>query len=432
MSKDDKNDGTDTGTEDEALPDFIETEDADGAEAEESTEAEAEESAEAEAEESAEAEAEESAEAEAEESAEAEPEPEPEPEPEVEAKPEPEAATRSEEAAPVVQRVSRLKGRLKDHGEPVVWIAPHSEGLFEGDPVDEKEIEKWEPEEPYGGSGPNKVAMMALGVAVVGILGHFLLIGASESRSQELKAFIDGNIVEYKTAEVLRLKKQWRDEDRRARNIYGDVTLTYFPADTKVKVTQVTLFQEGESWRKEQADSKEVGRKDMPNDTAKLTEGQTIERLPLLNLPIFEAEKGEDGSVNKVYNYEYELEFTREGYHPQKKTWRKDNWQRVGPGNRIIDWSGLDLVPKPETIKENFANAMGDIHCLMKLHELPTLQAASSHENFEMLLLRNRIKTLEDFQAAQEVLTRGEHAEWWKTKQDEIAKRDCGPSGEKK
>ena len=314
----------------------------------------------------------------------------------------------------------------------MVWISPHADGLFEGDPVDQAEVDRWEPEEPYGGRGHNKIALVVMAVAVVGILGHFLLIGASESRSQEIQAFIDGNIVEYKTAEVLRLKKQWRDEDRRARNIYGDVTLTYFPADAKVSVTQITSFQDGESWRKEQADRKEVGRKDMPNDTAKLTEGQTIERLPLLNLPIFEAEKGEDGSVNKAYLYEYEIEFTREGYYPQKKTWREENWQRVGPGNRIIDWSGLDLVPKPETIKENFAEAMGDIHCLMKLHELPTLQAASSHENFEMLLMRNRIKTAEDFQSYQEVLTRGEHAEWWKTKQEEIAKRDCGPAGEKK
>jgi len=313
-----------------------------------------------------------------------------------------------------------------------VWIEPNENGIFQAEPVDEKELEDWVPEESYGGTGHNKIALAVMSVAVVAILGHFLLIAASESRSQEVQAFADGSIVQFKTAEILRLKKQWRDEDVRARNIYGDVTLTYFPADSQVKVTQVTRFQEGNSWRKELADQKEVGRKDMPNDTAKLTEGQTIERLPLLNLPIFEADKGEDGSVNKVYMYEYELEFSREGYHPQKKTWHKDTWQRVGPGNRIIDWSGLDLVPKPETIKENFAKAMGDVHCLMKIHEIPTLQAASSHESFEMLLIRNRIKTLENFQAAQEVLTRGEHTEWWKTKQDEIAKRDCGPAAEKK
>ncbi|MGB0588467.1 MAG: hypothetical protein ACPGU1_02195 [Myxococcota bacterium] len=400
MSTDDKNDGTNTGSEDEALPDFIETEDDDA------TVADAPEVEAAPAEEAEAAPAE-----------------------EAEAAPAEETAV---EEAPAAPAPPRSKGKSKDEGEPVVWISPHAEGIFEGHPVDEKEIANWEPEAPYGGTGHNKIALMVMTVAVVGILGHLLLIGASESRSQELQAFVDGNIVEYKTAEVLRLKKQWRDEDRRARNIYGDVTLTYFPADSTVKVSQVTYFQEGESWRKELADRKEVGRKDMPNETAKLTEGQTIERLPLLNLPIFEAEKGENGSVNKVYSYEYELEFTREGYHPQKKTWRQDNWQRIGPGNRIIDWSGLDLVPKPETIKENFANAMGDIHCLMKLHELPTLQAASSHENFEMLLMRNRIKTSADFQAAQEVLTRGEHAEWWKTKQEEIAKRDCGPAAEKK
>lgn len=310
-------------------------------------------------------------------------------------------------------------------GFPPVKVAPHDAGLFRAQFEPEDGVDSWEPPVEFGAGGRNKIALVTIAIVTVAILGHLAMISFDTKRAEEVQAFLDGSILDYKTAEVLRLKKQWRDEDAKARNIYGDVTLTYFPADSQVQVTQVTYLQTGADWRSQTGNRKEVGRKEMPNDTAKLTEGQTIERLPLLNLGIFEAEKGEDGAVSQVFEYEYELEFSREGYYPQKKTWRKDSWQRVGPGNRIIDWQGLDLVPKPETIKDNFAKAMSEIHCLMKIHELPTLQAAAGHENFDMLLVRNRIKTPEMFDEYRQVLTGGEHAEWWKAQQETIAKLEC-------
>ncbi len=308
--------------------------------------------------------------------------------------------------------------------DPAVWVAPHSEGLFDGKEPTQAEKD-WQPEP---GFGPSRRSMIALGVAALcgaAIIGHLLLIGGDEARSQEVKAFVDGGIVEFKTAEVERLKKKWLREDQESVNVYGDVTLTYFPADAKVTIEQVTKFQDGAAWGAKSAEMKEVGRKPIPNKTADLHEGQTIERLPLLNLPIFESEKGEDGSVQNVSYYEYKVTFTREGYHPQEKTWREDDWQRVGPGNRVIPWSGLDLVPKPETIKENFAKSMAEIFCLMKIKSYNTVSDAAADENFQMLLMRNRIKTKEDFDAAFQVLTIGEHLEWWKGKQEEIAKQEC-------
>ena len=308
--------------------------------------------------------------------------------------------------------------------DPAVWVAPHSDGIFDGKEPTEAE-KTWEPDP---GFGPVRRSMIALGVAVacgLGIVGHFVLIGGDEARSQEVQAFVDGSIVEFKTAEVERLKKKWRREDQESTNVYGDVTLTYFPADARLTIEQVTKHQDGATWGAKSAEMKEVGRKPIPNKTTELKEGQTIERLPLMNLPIFESDKAEDGSVKAVYYYDYKVTFTREGYHPQEKTWREDDWQRVGPGNRIIPWSGLDLVPKPETIKENFAKSMGEIFCLMKIKDYKTVQDASGDENFDMLLLRNRIKTKEDFDAAFQVLTVGEHAEWWKVQQDAIAKQEC-------
>lgn len=340
-----------------------------------------------------------------------------------------------------------------DH--PFVIVKPHSEGLFEAVAPPADDIDSYDFDSDFGNTG--KRSLIALGVIVVvlaltGVLAF--TVASDEERMNEMRAFVAGGIVEHKTAEVKKLQERWRDEDRKSRNIYGDVTLTYFPQDLRVDVTRVTYHQTGGAWRKNLADRKEVGREDMPNDTAKLTEGQTIERLPLVDLPIFESEKvaqadianagaGCDpacknpfphclagqcvqvGSVKDVHYYEYVLKFSREGYHPIEKTLTSDSWSRVGPGNQIIEWQGLDLVPKPETVMANFAKAMGEIFCLMKLKDIPTLQEASAHENFEMLLIRNRFKTKEDFEAARAVLTGGEHAEWWKARQDEIAKQEC-------
>ncbi len=338
-----------------------------------------------------------------------------------------------------------------------VIVKPHSEGLFEAVAPPAEDIDSYDFDSNFGNT--NKRSLIALAIiAVVAVVtvAVVFLVASDEEQVNEMRAFVGGQIVEHKTAEVKKLKARWRDEDRKSQNKYGDVTLTYFPQDLQVEVTKVTYHQSGGAWRKNLADRKEVGREPIPNDTAKLKEGQTIERLPLLNLPIFESEKvaqadlanagaGCDpackdpfphciggqcvqvGSVKDVYYYDYVLKFSREGYHPIEKKLTPDNWTRVGPGNQIIEWQGLDLVPKPETVMANFAKAMGEIFCLMKLKEIPTLQEASAHENFEMLLIRNRFKTKEDFEAARTVLTGGEHAEWWKARQEEIGKQECTP-----
>lgn len=338
---------------------------------------------------------------------------------------------------------------------PFVVVKPHSEGLFEAVPgASHGSMDDADFDETFGHTKRSKIALAIIAVVVVATAAIAVSVASNEEQVSELHAFFGGEIVEHKTAEVRKLKARWRDEDLKARNKYGDVTLTYFPQDARVEVTKVTYHQTGAAWHRNDAARDEVAKETIPNDTAKLAEGQSIERLPLLNLPIFESDKvtqgeisaagtGCDptcsdplpyclegqcvqvGSVRDVYFYEYTLAFSREGYHPIEKKIRVDDWMRVGPGNQIIEWPGLDLVPKPETVMANFAKAMGEIFCLMKLKDLPTLQAASADENFDMLLMRNGFKTGEDFENARSVLTGGEYAEWWKERQDAIAKQEC-------
>ncbi|MCB9729830.1 MAG: hypothetical protein H6744_15325 [Deltaproteobacteria bacterium] len=336
----------------------------------------------------------------------------------------------SKAAAPVAAAAAtRAPAPEGESFDPTIHVRPHAEGIFETEPQPLDPVRVAELDESVSA---RRRSMLAIGiiagtVVVTAIFAIWLM--SQEERREEVQAFLSGTVVEHKTAEVRRLKEQWSDEDRRARNRYGEVTLTFFPGDARVRVVQTKLQQSGAAWRRKEANLEKVGETEIANDTANLKPGQTIESLPLINLPIFEASKGPDGSVEQVNYYEYRVQFEREGYYPQEKVWRADDWSRVGPGNEVINWPGLDLVPKPETQKANFSKAMHAIFCMMKQKNLATIQDASTQDNFEIILLRNGFKTKEDFQKASEVLTSGEFAEWWKTEQESIAKQACEEPG---
>ncbi|MEZ4267424.1 MAG: hypothetical protein R3F39_13675 [Myxococcota bacterium] len=329
-------------------------------------------------------------------------------------------------AAPAVDlSVRRGAAPSMDAVDPTIRVSPHAEGIFATDPQTPDPTRLAELDESLGARRRSMLALGIIGGTLVVTAIFTIWLMSQEEKRDEVQAFLTGTVVEHKTAEVRRLKEQWNDEDRRAKNRYGEVTLTFFPGDARVRVYQTKFEQDGAAWRRKDANMTKLDETEIPNETANLKEGQTIERLPLINLPIFEAAKGEDGSVAQASIYEYRVVFEREGYFPQEKTWRADDWRRVGPGNEVIDWPGLDLVPKPETQKLNYSKAMHDIFCMMKQKNLATLQDASAEENFGIILLRNGFKTKEDFQKANDTLTTGEFAEWWKTEQEAIAKQPC-------
>ncbi len=356
-----------------------------------------------------------------------------------------------------------------DEPENSIRMAPHSEGLFETEEIDISHVT----DDAFGGvyanhRGRSKLALMALAATVALVVIGILAIVSDEDMQHDVDCFVNGTVEECKTAEVAKTMEMWKNEDHKSRNKYGDVQLTFFPADAKVKLTQTQKHQAGDAWRTSEglakcpADDATVGgakkaepkpgaaapaaavaeqpkgavdaakfkpgtsSREIPNETTKLAVGQTIERLPLENLPIFETQKNDLGCVSDVLTYEYEVTFNREGYHPITRTWRPDDWKRIGPGNMIIEWPGLDLEPKPETIKANFSKVMHQEHCLRTKKKLPTLADSMKDENFEIMLLRNGIKTREDFMKIYDNLTKtAEHAKWWTDEVEKIKAQTC-------
>ncbi|MBD89892.1 MAG: hypothetical protein CL940_06125 [Deltaproteobacteria bacterium] len=377
-------------------------------------------------------------------------------------------ATEAPEAAPAEAAPAPEAPAPEDESEKPIRMAPHAEGLFETEEIDISKIDDAELGTVYGEeTGRSRAAISALVATIALVAVGTIMIFSDENMKHDIDCFVNGTVEECKTAEVAKTKEMWKNEDHKSQNKYGDVQLTFFPADAKVKITQTQKHLDGDAWRTTEglskcpADDATVGgaeeaepkpgaapaeaagepvkgavdaakfkpgtsSREIPNETTKLAVGQTIERLPLENLPIFETQKNDLGCVSDVLTYEYEVEFKRDGYHPIKRTWRVDDWKRIGPGNMIIEWPGLDLEPKPETIKANFSKVMHQEHCLRTQKKLPTLADSMKDENFEIMLLRNGIKTREDFMKIYDNLTKtAEHAEWWKGEVEKIKAQNC-------
>ena len=369
---------------------------------------------------------------------EGEPEPESKPEPpkpskKAAQKPEKKAAQKSEKKA--AQKSEKRSDKKAPSGKPLAPEGPSEEriDLLKLQPSEEGIFADagtgWafgtEPDELDGAEElafrrkRNMLSMAIIVVVALITVGGGFVIWTDEVLRQDLTCFISGTIEECKTAEKKRLQRHWFDEDIKSRNKYGDVELVYFPQDAQVRIHQVKYEQAGLN-----AIRKPVGETEIKNKSLELAAGETVERLPLTDLAIFESLKADDGSVSMVFTFEYRFEFSREGYKTRSITLRETDWQRIGPGNLVYQWPGLDLVPEPETVKANFAKAMGEVFCLMKLKGIEDWQAVPE-ENFELIRLRNGFKTDEDFRRAHDYLTVGDFREWWKAEWEKIQQVKC-------
>ncbi len=347
----------------------------------------------------------------------------------------------SEEAAPAAAPRAK-SGRPAP--EPAFVVRPHEEGLFEPGPnvrkpeSDLAPLTVWERRR-------SALAFVALALAIGVLVAAGVVVSSNEQYSDDMRCFIAGKIVECKEANIIKLKKKWKEDDRAAANRYGDITLVYFPPDAKVKITQYVYKGEGLD-----GEPKQVAVNDIPNASLTLKDGQTIERLPITNMPIFETEKYEDGpkagDVKTATYYEYSLEFSREGYYPRKFWLRKKGaplpphpegkgpkgatiqWQQLGPGNMQIPWPGLDLEAKEETVMANFLKVRTQLHCLMVQKQIQMMQDVPEAD-LEIIRLKNGFKTQEDLLNAQEKFTAGKYKQWWDANWAAILEDKCDGSG---
>ena len=265
---------------------------------------------------------------------------------------------------------------------PRVDVEPNPEGLFDNKAVDEAAGVGYVPPAPYLRGRRSIIALIISVLSVVFVLVAIFVISGDQALSHDMECFFDGKLKECKRLEADRLMEQWAAEDRASRNRYGDMDLSYFPADAKVTITQVKFVQEGLTGATKKDEEKALDNPSLHLDKAKQ---QLIESLPLRNLAIFQAQKAADGSVEQIFTYEYRLKFEREGYETFLINYKPEHWKQMPAGEnerpkvkvsktnrQQVDWRDtLELTPTLATTKANFLKAMGDLLCLMKTKQLP-------------------------------------------------------------
>ena len=123
-------------------------------------------------------------------------------------------------------------------------MAPHAEGLFETEEIDISQIDDSELGSVYGEeTGRSKAAISALVATIALVAVGTITIFSDEDMKHDIDCFVNGTVEECKTAEVAKTKEMWKNEDHKSQNKYGDVQLTFFPADAKVKITQTLIKQ---------------------------------------------------------------------------------------------------------------------------------------------------------------------------------------------
>jgi hypothetical protein len=271
-----------------------------------------------------------------------------------------------------------------------------------------------------------KISRFGLTVLIACVLA--IIIGVFVIRSNpkwmaDLECFWSGSIQRCKMAPVEELRAQWREEEAATRPMYGDVTLVYHPQDAKVTIEQTVRKQAG--WKADIGSPETVL---IENRSTKLREHELIESLPLENLPIREREQNEQGEVTEVRHYTYRFLIEREGYEPREFAFEQEDWVRLGPDvNYSIQWSNVDLIPKPETIREPFSKAMREIYCARVEFAERGEKAGQTRSDLDAQIreiqVRHGFRTMAEFSSFEHQLTADE--EWWNPVWEEIRKEPC-------
>ena len=246
---------------------------------------------------------------------------------------------------------------------------------------DDDEVEDTRHKGPFF-TTPVIVVLVVLALSGIG-LG---IIYSDPILTEQFEALLAGELGEYKE----QLRKAQEDRIREIENLtsnkYGSLTLFYSPRDSKVIIaekkftmdcsahTDETLLLEclrGQMDYNQNPVERQVDNKSLHLDHEKK---EIIESIPLNDIPIQEA--SEDRTI--IYRYEYQVTIDREGYYPRVfyMTGDKDRpaikdvemlfWTQRGPGIFAVDFRGADLMPKPETAKENYKLARKDVLCVQR------------------------------------------------------------------
>lgn len=301
---------------------------------------------------------------------------------------------------------------------------------------------------------PRRRRLLTPSVVVIVVVVILSLIGlgiiySNPVLTEQFEALLAGELGEYKE----QLRKAQEDRIRRierlSANLYGSMVLMYSPKDARVTIKQ--LKYELDCSKSKSDDSKllecleqpmnysqtpEVKEIDNPSLHIDRSKKEIVEQIPLNDMPI--QESSEDRS--KVHKYEYTVRIEREGYYPRTFFLTADKerrppkdvevlyWIQRGPGFWTVDFQGADLMPRPETVRDNYVAARKDIKCMLK--QVEAKRKAGRHisdDTVEGLYLelinRHGFKTFEEWHSIEQELQKD--TKWWSDLEKELKKHSC-------
>ncbi len=332
---------------------------------------------------------------------------------------------------------------------------------------------------PRGGATASLIALIAFLCIVSGVA----VVWASPKWRGEMQCFFEGRIRECKMAAIYALEAKWKEQDFLQKNKYGQIEIFYSPRDSKVEI-QVQKFLETEDAFMDRLKKHVDARTTpavicaIDNDSLHLAEGQEVKKISLPDLPIQEkmdtpeeAQKfisgcicqsdaqcpsgtvcraakptnatkvcmasgevaeGPEATDIRMASYRYLISITHEGYKPRAFLLSEDavanpgdgvqlmTWEKIGPEKYIINFPGADLVPEPETAKENVKKVLIDSKCELQKEKDPEARAALE----EQIRIRHNFKSVADWQSIVEQLKTTDPT-WWEETQKDLKKIRC-------
>lgn len=309
----------------------------------------------------------------------------------------------------------------------------------------------YEIEQPGAKGDWSTLGIVTMAVCVVIAFGVTMFIAVDDDANTRMSMFFKGSscgesgtescLQLYVTQEKRRLEEMWRQEDLRAKPVYGSVEMKYTPQRARVDLWQIKFVKSGSAAARNDAgygdpvcttdaQGQKVCETAMPNKTWELPEGKHVETLRITDLPLYETERNMTdpdpkvrGSIAKVFTYLYRVRISADGYEPREFLWRPQDWQPA-LGNYTIPNANVDLVAKPETLKDNFVQAHKDLKCMLEKKKLQTVDLLPQAD-VEGVYTKNGFKDISDWKRVEEVLTGAEQTAWWTEKQKEIADFKC-------
>jgi len=229
---------------------------------------------------------------------------------------------------------------------------------------------------------PVIVALVVVGLSLLGLI----IIYSSPTLSEQFSAMLSGELGKYKEQLRKIREDKIREIESLTSNKYGSLALFYSPRDARVTITEAKYKLDCSKAKNEDeqlqclrgrvdySQTPEVREIDNPSLHLDRSKKEIVEQIPLNDIPIQEASEDR----KQVFRYEYTIKIEADGYYPRTFFITGDKerppvkdvemlfWEQKGPGVFMADFRGADLMPKPETAKENYKKARMDMVCIDK------------------------------------------------------------------